>query len=173
VISPVGGAIVWASSFEMVFVACFGVGVLAFLLSLGLPPGSADAKLKEEDEDELSLRKLGDVLHDRILLPWYGIIVVNMFFVGILFGFFPVYVHSLGYNQLRNGLVSQLARDGRLASSLGMAGSFKELGDMLGPLLIGAIAQAFGLKVSFVTCGVVGLAGIGVLKFAIGQRAEQ
>jgi MFS transporter, ACDE family, multidrug resistance protein len=247
VISPiVGGAIVWASSFEMVFVACFGVGVLAFLLSLGLPPGSSDAKLKEEDGEQLSLRKLGDVLRDRILLPWYGIIVVNMFFVGILFGFLPVYVHFLRYNQLKNGLivasaataylliqplagwladrsdplkvillglllssiavllipfttgpalvvavvlggvgvgtvwtnsdamVSHLARGGRLASSLGVAGSFKELGDMLGPLLIGAISQAFGLKVSFVACGVIGLAGIAALKFATGpQRREK
>lgn len=242
VVSPiVGGAIVWASNFEMVFVACFGIGVVAFLLALGLPPGSATAKLEEDDEG-LSIRSLLDVLGDRVLLPWYAIIVINMFLVGILFGFLPVYVHSLGYDQLRNGLivasaataylliqplagwladrvdpmkvmllglllssvgvllvpfttgltlvlvavvggigvgtvwtnsdamVSQLAREGRMASSLGMAGSFKEFGDMLGPLLIGAIAQAFGLKVSFLTCGVIGLAGIGALKFATGPR---
>jgi len=244
VISPVvGGAVVWASSFEVVFLACFGVGVLAFLLSLGLLSGSSDAKLEEEDEDSLSLRKFGDISRDRLLLPWYGIIVVNMFFVGILFGFLPVYVHSLGYNRLKNGLivataasaylliqplagwladrsdpmkvillglllssfgvlltpfttgamlvvvallggagvgtvwtnsdamVSQLARERRLASSLGMASSFKELGDMLGPLLIGAIAQAFGLRVSFISCGILGLAGILALKFGIETQA--
>jgi MFS family permease len=161
-----------------------------------------------------------------------------MFLVGILFGFLPVYVHSLGYDQLRNGLivacattsyllvqplaewladrfqpakvmlaglvlsslgvlvipftsglglvsacvlgglgvgtvwtnsdamVSQLARSGRTASALGVAGSFKELGDMLGPLLIGALTQAFGLKVSFVTCGLIGLSSISCLVVA-------
>ena len=38
-----------------------------------------------------------------------------------------------------------------------MAGSFKELGDMVGPLLIGALSQAFGLTIGFVACGILGL----------------
>jgi hypothetical protein len=36
-----------------------------------------------------------------------------------------------------------------MASTLGVAGSFKEFGDMVGPLFIGALTQAFGLTVSF------------------------
>jgi hypothetical protein len=40
---------------------------------------------------------------------------------------------------------------------MGAAGSFKELGDRIGPLLIGGVSQAFGLPVSFVACGVLGL----------------
>jgi hypothetical protein len=44
-----------------------------------------------------------------------------------------------------------------MASPLALAGSLKELGDMLGPImLIGALTQAFGQRVSFVTCGIVG-----------------
>ena len=243
VLSPVvGGAIVWASRFSMIFVACFIVGAVAFVLCLGLPRASHDTGL-EDDDDAFSMRLFLDAVRDRALLPWYAIIVVNMFLVGILFGFLPVYVHSLGYDQLRNGLivasattsyllvqpvagmladrfdarkvmlaglvlsslgvllvpftaglslvaacvvggvgvgtvwtnsdamVSQLAKRGRTASALGIAGSFKELGDMLGPLLIGALTQAFGLKVSFVTCGLVGLSSIIFLGIAARRRS--
>src|SRR5207244_10554292 len=41
-----------------------------------------------------------------------------------------------------DALVSGLARAGRLGTTMGVAGSFKELGDMLGPALIGALSQA-------------------------------
>jgi MFS family permease len=54
-------------------------------------------------------------------------------------------------------LVSRLARRGRLGSTMGAAGSFKELGDLIGPILIGLISQAFGLPVGFVACGIIGL----------------
>ena len=243
VLSPVvGGAIVWASRFSMIFVACFVVGAVAFVLCLGLPQARQDTGL--DDDDDLSFNVFLDAVRDRTLLPWYAIIVVNMFLVGILFGFLPVYVHSLGYDQLRNGLivasattsyllvqplagmladrfdprkvmlaglvlsslgvllvpftaglalvtacviggigvgtvwtnsdaiVSQLAKRGRTASALGIAGSFKELGDMLGPLLIGALTQVFGLKVSFVTCGVIGLFSIVLLGIAARASAD-
>lgn len=231
VLSPVvGGAIVWASRFSMIFVACFVVGAVAFVLCLGLPRASPETGL--DDDDDFSFGAFVDAVRDRTLRPWYAIIVVNMFLVGILFGFLPVYVHAIGYDQLRNGLVvasatasyllvqplagmladrfdarqvmmaglvlsslgvllvpftsglslvaacviggigvgtvwtnsdamvSQLAKRGRTASALGIAGSFKELGDMLGPLLIGALTQAFGLRVSFVTCGLIGLSSV-------------
>lgn len=237
VLSPViGGAIVVASSFRMIFLACFAVGVIAFLLSLSLPNAQTTTAL--EDDDDLSAKQFLAVFRERTLIPWYAIIVVNMFLVGILFGFLPVYIHSLGYDQLRNGLliataalayiliqpfagrladrlggvrvirvgmvlsavailaapftrgvplvivaiiggigvgtvwtnsdamVSHLAAGGRIAASLGAAGSFKELGDMLGPLLIGVLAQALGLQFAFVACGAVGLLSIALLHFA-------
>lgn len=111
------------------------------------------------------------------LLPWYAVIIVNMFFVGILFGFLPVRVHALGYNpfitdlmvtvvSLSYLLVQPLAghfadkiipvktiRFGLLLSAL----SIKEFGDMIGPLFIGVFAQAFGLTIGFATCGILGL----------------
>jgi MFS transporter, ACDE family, multidrug resistance protein len=165
-----------------------------------------------------------------------------MFMVGILFGFLPVYVSSLGYNQLKNGLilaaatashlliqplagyfadrfdpvrvvfgalvlsvfslavipftsgvvllgtvviggigvgsvwtntdtiVSNLAEEGRLAATLGAAGSFKELGDMLGPLLIGVLSQLWGLRIGFIGCAVFGLGGI--LVMGISRRPQ-
>jgi MFS family permease len=236
VLSPViGGAIVWASNFRMIFVACFAVGLLAFLMSLLLPEPSGKLEFKDEDDEDFSIKRFTSVFSDKSLLPWFGIIVVNMFFVGILFGFLPVYIHSLGYNQLKNGLiigaatssylliqpfaghladrfnpvqiifaglilsatgvllvpfttgfclvmvsvvggigvgtvwtntdaiVSGLARKGRMAASLGAAGSFKELGDMLGPLLIGFVSQVFGIKIGFISCGVLGFVSLGLL----------
>ncbi len=242
VLSPViGGAIVWASDFRMIFFASAATGALAFLLSLTLPKPERDAEFADDDDD-LSPRGLLEAFRDRTLLPWYAIIVVNMFLVGILFGFLPVYVSSLGYDQLHNGLivgaatlsyllvqplagyladrldplkvilvglilsaagvllvpftagaalvavsvvgglgvgtvwtntdaiVSNLAKKERMAATLGAAGSFKELGDMLGPLLIGLASQAFGLTAGFVGCGVLGLASVGLL--AVARRAQ-
>jgi len=240
VISPViGGAIVWASNFGMIFLACFAAGALGFLLSLFLPDPST---VKLEDDDDLSFAQFTAAFRNRDLLPWYLIIVVNMFLVGILFGFLPVYVNSLGYDQLRNGfivgactlsyllvppiagrladrvnlitvmlgglalsaagvllvpftsgpllvavviiggigvgavwtnsdaMVSRLAQEGRIGATLGAAGSFKELGDMLGPLLIGVLAQAISLRASFVICGVLGMLSMALLRFTRAAR---
>ena len=244
VLSPVvGGAIVYASNFGMIFLACAGIGALGFLLSLTLPKPPPSAALKDDDDD-FSLAQFTAVFKSRELLPWYLIIIVNMFLVGILFGFLPVYVHTLGYSQLQNGLiigactlsyllvqplagrladrmnpltvmftglalsaagvllvpfasgialvavavcggigvgtvwtntdamVSRLAKSGRLAATLGAAGSFKELGDMLGPLLIGVLAQALSLRTSFVICGILGFLSIALLKFVRVPSAE-
>jgi MFS family permease len=238
VLGPIiGGVIVWKSSFAAaIFLASSAAGALAFLLSFLLPPTATKSLL--EDDDDFSLRVFGAAFRERNLLRWYVVIVVNMFIVGILFGFLPVYVNSLGYDQLKNGFivaasttsylliqpaagvladrfgptqvtfaglgvsaiaitlvpssagalllstailggagvgtvwtntdaaVSNLAREGRIAATLGMAGSFKELGDMLGPLAIGFVSQLFGLKVGFVVCGALGLGAIGLLYFA-------
>jgi len=54
-------------------------------------------------------------------------------------------------------LISGWARSGQLGATMGAAGSFKEFGDMLGPLLIGLLAQALGLNVAFAVCGSIGL----------------
>jgi len=52
---------------------------------------------------------------------------------------------------------------------MGVAGSFKEFGDMVGPLLIGALSQWLGLTAGFVICGVLGLMSL-MLVFGQGQR---
>jgi MFS transporter, ACDE family, multidrug resistance protein len=54
-------------------------------------------------------------------------------------------------------LVSTLAADEQLGASIGAAQSYKEFGDMIGPLLIGAVTQFFGVRVGFVSCGVLAL----------------
>ena len=160
-----------------------------------------------------------------------------MFFVGILFGFLPVRIHSLGYDALHTGLlvsvttisylliqplagwmadkfnpvlilrlgmllsclataaipfvegallvvvsigagigigtlctnsdalISRLAHERDMGATMGVAGSFKELGDMVGPLLMGAISQALGLSYGFVICAELGFIALLVTVF--------
>jgi MFS family permease len=238
VVSPlVGTAIVWKSSFVAIFIAAAGAGAVAFLLSLLLPaPPQIPSEAFDEDDDGFSLAGIAAVFREPSLRPWYAVTVVNMFFVGILFGFLPVRVHALGYPPLIVGLIltaattsyliiqpvagaladrldaswtiriglglsglaiiatpfvagillaavsvlagvgigtvwtntdaliSGLARDGRLGATMGAAGSFKEFGDMVGPLLIGVVSQAFGLTAGFVVCGIMGLLTLGLVR---------
>ena len=237
VVSPIiGGAIVLKSNFAMIFVAAAAIGALAFVLSLFLPKPRIDTKPQlDDDDDGIGLVGLLAVFRQSTLWPWYIVTVVNMFFVGILFGFLPVRVYALGYGPLINGviltavsasylliqplagaiadrvnpaltirvglflagacviltpfvtgwllfiiailagvgvgtvwtntdaLVSQQAQAGKLGATMGVAGTFKEIGDMLGPLLIGVVSQAFGLTVGFVACGVLGLLALGLI----------
>jgi MFS family permease len=61
-------------------------------------------------------------------------------------------------------LVSKLAEEGKLGATMGAAGSFKELGDMVGPILIGVLSQALGLTWGFVICGILGFLSIALLQ---------
>ena len=223
--------VVVRKNFGYLFIASATVGVMAFLASLFLPDVKEKTRPFEEVE-ELSFRSVLSVLRAPILWRWFLVIVVNMFFVSILFGFVPVYLYSLGYKPEVAGVflsvlalsyllvqplagwladkyeartivlwgivmsvlavllipftkgvplavisivaglgigtvwtnsdaaVSSLAKDGRLGATMGIAGSFKEFGDMLGPLLIGILSQAFGLTAGFVACGVLGLLSV-------------
>lgn len=60
-------------------------------------------------------------------------------------------------------LVSTLVEKGRLGASMGAAQSFKEFGDMTGPLLIGLLTQVYGVRAGFVTCGALALLCLVVL----------
>ena len=61
-------------------------------------------------------------------------------------------------------LVSKLAKEVKLEATMGAAGSFKEFGDMIGPILIGVLSQALGLTWGFVICGVLGLLSIALIE---------
>ena len=60
--------------------------------------------------------------------------------------------------------MSRLARKGRLGATMGAAGSFKEFGDMIGPILIGVLSQAFGLTTGFIVCGLIGLLSLTLVR---------
>lgn len=215
----------------MIFIVSAAIGAAALLLSFLLPSDrSAKNGKLEDDDDELSFREFILIFKEPRLLPVYAIIVINMFLVGILFGFLPVYLHGIGYTPLQSGsivsvatlsyllvqpfaghladkidirltvaagltlaalavivvtfttgvalilvaiaagigvgtvwtnsdaLVSALVDPRKLGASMGAAQSFKEFGDMVGPLLIGALTQAFGVRIGFVSCGALALA---------------
>jgi len=235
VLSPLaGGLIIAKSHFSYIFVAAAGIGVLAFILSLFLP--NVKEKVALDDDDDFSLQSFISVFKDPKLIRWYAIIVVNMFFVSILFGFLPVRVYALQYGAVQTGLifslvalsylliqpvagyladktdvtttirvglilsaisiiaapfvkdallivdaviagigvgivwtntdtlVSKLATEGKLGATMGAAGSFKEFGDMVGPILIGVLSQILGLTWGFVICGVLGLFSLALIQ---------
>ncbi len=61
-------------------------------------------------------------------------------------------------------LVSTLAKKRQMGASIAAAQSFKDLGDMIGPLAIGALTQLAGVRIGFVACGGVALASrVGVV----------
>ena len=106
VIGPaLSGFIINAKGFAMIFVVAAAVGSAALLLSLLLPSDTAKSAKIDDDDDELPFREFILIFKEPRLLPIYAVIVINMFLVGILFGFLPVYVNSLGYDQLHNGLI--------------------------------------------------------------------
>jgi MFS family permease len=234
VVAPaIGGLVVESVSFAGLFVVSALVGFIVLGMAFTLREPEQEVELK--DDERFSFRELLAPFSDSRLMPWYVVIIVNMFFVGILFGFVPVYLNSVGFDPLRAGLVlsvgtlaylgiqpiagrwadtyggttsvlvgllmsslctllvgftqgillvtlvvlggvgvgivwtntdtvvSNLAKSGKLSTSLGTAGSFKEIGDMLGPLSIGTVSQFFGLVTGFVACGIMGLVGTGLV----------
>jgi MFS family permease len=231
VIAPaIGGFVVATVSFAGLFTVTAFVGFLVLVMALTLKEPSQPVDI-EDDDEKFSLHDFLTPFSDPRMMPWYVVIVVNMFLVGILFGFVPVYLNRVGFDPFKAGIilsagtlaylvvqppagrladryggkttiivglvvsslstlflvftqgtllvalvvlgglgigvvwtntdtiVSNLAKSGKLSTSLGTAGSFKEIGDMLGPLSIGAISQFFGLVTGFVACGLMGLIG--------------
>jgi MFS family permease len=224
-----GGFLASSYGFAMIFVVSAAVGMVALLLSFLLPNDRDQQTELSDDDDDLSFTQFLLIFKAPRLVPIYAVIVINMFLVGILFGFLPVYLYAIGYTPLQSGtlvsiatvsyllvqpvagwladrvavqltvviglllaaagiivvtftngiplivtivlagigvgtvwtnsdtLVSTLAEDDQLGASIGAAQSFKEFGDMIGPLLIGALIQFFGVRVGFVSCGVLAL----------------
>jgi MFS family permease len=236
VIAPAfGGFLVHGYGFSAIFVVSGAVGVLALLLSLLLPRDRQKADDLKDDDDDLTLKQFFLIFKERRLLPIYAVIVINMFMVGILFGFLPVYLYSIGYTPLESGavlsvatlsylliqpfagyladrveiritvlgglflsslgiisgtftsgivllalvilsgvgigtvwtnsdaLVSTLVDENRLGAGMGAAQSFKEFGDMTGPLAVGLITQFYGVHAGFITCGALALIFLFVL----------
>ncbi len=237
VIAPaLGGFLIHGYSFSMIFIVSAEVGAVALILTLFLPDEVTKSGALEHDDDDITLRQLFLIFKEPRLLPTYAVIVINMFMVGILFGFLPVYLYSIGYAPLQSGttvsvatfsyllvqplsgyladktsirltvlvgmtlaavaiilttfttgaflvvviiaagigvgtvwtncdaLVGALADKKQLGASMGAAQSFKEFGDMVGPLLVGLVTQYFGVRAGFVSCGAIALLALVLLR---------
>lgn len=238
----IGGIAVAHYGFSSIFLMAAAVGFVALVLALLLPRDSA---AKAREGEELEFAEFFRIFRDPRLMPAYAMIFVNMLLVGVLFGFLPVYLHSIGYSAMESGLtvsvaaasyllvqplagsladrvpigttvwlaltaaalaiatasflrgipllvcvaiagmgvgavwtnadalVSALSDRARLGASMGAAQSFKELGDMVGPLAIGAITQLFGVRTGFVTCGALALICVAALARVGAFRARR
>lgn len=245
VIAPaLGGFLVHGYGFAMIFIVSAAVGTAALILSFFLPSDRPQGERLDDDDDDLSVKEILRIFKEPRLVPIYAVIVVNMFMVGILFGFLPVYLYAIGYSPLQSGfavsvatasylliqplagyladrvsiratvlvglllaalaictatftsgtalivvivlagmgvgtvwtntdtLISTTVDQCKLGIGMGAAQSFKEFGDMVGPLLIGTLTHFFGVRVGFVTCGALALLFLGVLARSPGFKAH-
>jgi MFS family permease len=235
-----GGAIVFYSNFSSIFVVSFAVGIAMTLPTSRIKYRSPRAPEPSSEGNEL--KQFAKSFGERELLPWYLLSFANMVLMGALFGFLPIYVSSLGYNQLWVGVVvgvsaaayvlvqplsglfadkygsrrvtvlgsvasslgivflpfltglllvvdvgiaaagigivwtvtssgaAEVAGQGRMGLVMGNLGSYKEVGDMAGPVIVGSLAQAASLQVGFVASGM--LAAFVTLSLLSGKRTH-
>ena len=226
IVAPaVGGFLAGGFGFSLILTVSAAVGAVALILSLLLPNDRLRGEKLEDDKDDISFQQFILIFKDPRLLPIYAVIVINMFMVGILFGFLPVYLYSIRYTPTQSGtilsvasfaylliqplaghladrigiritvlvgllmtavtilvvtftsgtpliclvvvagfgigtvwtnsdtLVSAVADKNKLGASIGVAQSFKEFGDMVGPITIGLLTQVYGVRTGFISCG--------------------
>jgi MFS family permease len=157
--------------FNMIFMAAF-FGFMPILLSAkGLDPIRAGAVLAANAAVYLAVQPFAGRLSDSVgrkkvisfglglstccicLMPLLG----TPFYIG------AACLLALGVGcvaPLGEAFVGDVSEEGALALNLGVAGSYKELGEMVGPLTMGFVGQTLGLNWAFF---MVGLTGVGSL----------
>ncbi len=157
----------------------FMVGILfgflpVYLYGIGYTPIESGTIVSVVTLSYLLVQPLAGYLADRmeiritvfvgLLLSALAIVAVTftsgvlLVVIGILAG---IGVGTVWTNS--DTLVSSLVDEDRLGASMGAAQSFKELGDMVGPLLIGLLTQFYGVRVGFVACGALALVFLALL----------
>ncbi len=171
VIAPViGGWLAHRYGFGMIFVVSAGVGIAALLASCFLP---RDQNQKADLEDaELSLKEFFLIFKEPRLLPIYAVIVINMFMVGILFGFLPVYLHSIGYTALQSGSVISAATLSYLLVQP-LAGHLADKIEIRFTVLFGLLLAAAAIIATTFTSGGMLLAVVIVAGLGIGNGLDE
>ena len=165
VIAPaLGGFIIHAANFAMIFVVSGCLGAVA-LLSLFLPPDRSDDATLDDDEN-ITLAQFFSMFKEPRLVPVYAVIIINMFLVGILFGFLPVYLHSIGYTAVQSGSILSVATASYLLVQP-LAGHLADRFEIRTTVIAGLLLAALGIIVATFTSGialiaVVITAGIGI-----------
>ena len=77
-------------------------------------------------------------------MPIYAVSVINMFLVGILFGFLPVYLHGLGYSATHSGTVVSVATAAYLLIQP-VAGALADRYAMRTTVLLGLLTAALSI----------------------------
>src|SRR5437867_4346178 len=167
VVAPaLGGFLAHSYGFAMIFVISAAVGIVALLLSLSLPGDRGEGAELADDDDDISLKQFFLIFREPRLLPVYSVIVINMFMVGILFGFLPVYLYAIGYTPLQSGTMVSVATLSYLLVQP-LAGFLADRVAVRTTVLIGLLLAALAISAVTFTTGVpliitVMLAGIGI-----------
>lgn len=157
--------------FNMIFMAAF-FGFMPVLLSLkGLDPIAGGLVLAVNAVFYLAVQPFSGRLSDtlgRKRVIGFGLVLSTICisllpFIGSPFYLIAACLLALGIGcvaPLGEALVGDVSEESSLAINLGLAGSYKELGEMAGPLFLGFVGQEIGLDYAFL---MVGMAGVGSL----------
>jgi MFS family permease len=162
--------------FNMIFMAAF-FGFLPILLSnKGLDPLQAGFVLALNAAVYLAVQPFAGRLSDslgRKKVITLGIVLCTLCISFIPFLPNPFYIGAACLMAVGIGCVAPLgeafigdvSEEHSLALNLGIAGSYKELGEMTGPLTMGFVGQALGLQWAFLMVGLVGIGSLICLTF--------
>ena len=162
--------------FNMIFMAAF-FGFLPILLSSkGLDPLQAGFVLALNAAVYLAVQPFAGRLSDslgRKKVITLGLALCTLCISFIPFLPNPFYIGAACLMAMGIGCVAPLgeafigdvSEEDALALNLGIAGSYKELGEMTGPLTMGFVGQALGLQWAFLMVGIVGIGSLVCLSF--------
>ena len=139
-----------------------------YLYALGYSPLQSGAAVSVATCAYLVIQPLAGYLADRVeirITVLIGLLLAALAIVATTFAvgatlIAVVVVAGIGVDTVWtncHALVSALAKRINSGASMGAAQSFKEFGDMVGPVLIGLLTQLHGVRVGFVTCGTLAL----------------
>jgi MFS family permease len=162
--------------FNMIFMAAF-FGFLPILLSSkGLDPLQAGFVLALNAAVYLAVQPFAGRLSDS--LGRKKVITLGLALCTLCISFIPFLPHpfyigaaclmAVGIGcvaPLGEAFIGDVSEEDSLALNLGIAGSYKELGEMTGPLTMGFVGQALGLQWAFLMVGVVGIGSLVCLSF--------
>jgi MFS family permease len=167
--------------FNMIFMGAF-FGFMPVLLSQkGLDPIEAGAVLAANAAFYLAIQPFAGRLSDSVgrkRVITFGLVLSTLCiglipFLGSPFYIFGACLLALGIGSvapLGEALVADVSEEESLALNVGIAGSYKELGEMAGPLSIGFIGQSAGLGYAFLFVAMAGVGSLVCLSFLRERR---
>ncbi|MEW6668460.1 MAG: MFS transporter [Thermodesulfobacteriota bacterium] len=162
--------------FNMIFMTAF-FGFMPVLLSQkGLDPIGAGMVLALNAAVYLAVQPLAGRLSDglgRRRVIAFGL-TLSTLSIGLMpYLGSPLYILAACFLAIGIGcvaplgeaLVGDVSEQEALALNLGLAGSYRELGEMAGPISVGFVGQTLGLGCAFIMVGVVGIGSLVCLGF--------
>ena len=162
--------------FTMIFMAAFFGFMPVLLSSKGMDPVRAGVVLAVNAAVYLAVQPFAGRVSDtlgRKKVIGFGLSLCTLCVTLIPFLSHPYYIGiaclmAVGIGcaaPLGEALVGDASEEHMLALNLGIAGSYKELGEMAGPLAMGFVGQTVGLSWSFVLVGFAGVVSLICLGF--------